>query len=78
MFAKGYPIYLYVDEKDDHVVITGTFDDLDPEPDRTEVDKTLSKMKRDIEWNNEFPVPVEEVSEIESRYGRKFIRIYPE
>lgn len=77
-FTNGYRAYLYVEDRGDHVVIKGTFDDLDPEPERTKVEETLSKMRRDIDWNNDFPLPVEKVSDIESRYGNKFIRVYPE
>jgi hypothetical protein len=77
-FVRGYPIYLYVQDRGDHAIIEGTFDDLDPEPEREELDKVLSKIRMDIRFKDDLSVEFDDVSEVKSRYGRKFIRVYPE
>lgn len=77
-FVRGYPTYLYVRDRGDHVVIEGTFDDLDPEPQREEIDKALTKIRMDIRFKEDLSIELNDISEIKSRYGRKFIRVYPE
>jgi hypothetical protein len=65
---------LVVNKRNNKYVITGYYDDLDPEPQREKLHNTFSEMRRDIEWNNEFPEPVETVSEIKTTYGQ--IKLY--
>jgi len=69
--------YFYVDGRDGYIQVKGTFDDLDPEPEREEVDNSLHKMRRAF-LSEESPIEVEKVSDVESRYGAKLIRVYPE
>lgn len=69
--------YFYVDERGEYIQIKGTFDDLSPEPERSEVDESLHQMRRAIMNSDEFPIEVEKVSNVNGRYGAKYIRVYP-
>lgn len=61
--------YLYVNEYGEDVIVSGTWDDLNPEPERTEVKQALQAVQQALQ-EHDFTV-----SDVQSQYGAARIHV---
>jgi hypothetical protein len=74
-FVRSYNAVLRVTEINGNIRIVGSFDDLDPEPERSELQSTIDKIRRDIDWNDELDIEYQSL-EMDSRYGSVYLQLY--
>lgn len=73
--TRGYTSHFNVNELHGNIRISGYFDDLNPDPEREQIDNDLDRIRREIDWNDALSFDYNSLSDIERRYGHYFLEI---